>query len=102
MITMAEIKRSARRQIEKTNVWQKDQMIYGAMYPLEQGRWVMRLDDASRENQHFAQWVINPALAVQFKDHRAEVIRAKQRQLDDIYRLSKKEKPRVHGAELLD
>jgi hypothetical protein len=64
-------------------------MIYGAMYPLEQGRWVMRLDDASRENQHFAQWVINPALAVQFKDHRAEVIRAKQRQLDDIYRLSK-------------
>ena len=102
MITMAEIKRSARRQIEKTNVWQQDQMIYGAMYPLEQGRWVMRLDDASRENQHFAQWVINPALAVQFKDHRAEVIRAKQRQLDDIYRLSKKEKPRVHGAELLD
>jgi hypothetical protein len=102
MITMAEIKRSARRQIEKTNVWQQDQMIYGAMYPLEQGRWVMRLDDGSRENQHFAQWVINPALAVQFKDHRVEVIQAKQRQLDDIYRLSKKEKPRVYGAELLD
>jgi hypothetical protein len=30
------------------------------------------------------------------------VIDAKQRQLDEIYRLSRKEKPRVHGAELLD
>ena len=102
MITMAEIKRSARRQIEKTNVWQQDQMIYGAMYPLEQGKWVMRMDDGSKENQHHAQWAINPALAVQFKDHRKAVIDAKQRQLNDIYRLSTKEKPRVHGAELLD
>jgi hypothetical protein len=101
-ITMAEIKRSARRQIEKVNVWQQDQMIYGAMYPLEQGRWVMRMDDGTRENQHHAQWAINPALAVQFKDHRKAVIDAKQRQLDEIYRLSRKEKPRVHGAELLD
>ncbi len=101
-ITMAEIKRSARRQIEKVNVWQQDQMIYGAMYPLEQGRWVMRMDDGSKENQHHAQWAINPALAVEFKDHRKSVIDAKQRQLDEIYRLSKKEKPRVYGAELLD
>jgi hypothetical protein len=100
-ITLAEIKRSARRQIEKVNVWQQDQMIYGAMHPLEQGRWVMRMDDGSKENQHHAQWAINPALAVQFKDHRAEVIRAKQRQLDEIYRLSRKEKPKVHGHELI-
>jgi hypothetical protein len=101
-ITLAEIKRSARRQIEKTNVWQQDQMIYGAMYPLEQGRWVMRMDDGSKEVQHHAQWAINPALAVQFKDHRAEVIKAKQRQLDEIYKLSTKQKPRTHGAELIE
>jgi hypothetical protein len=101
-ITLAEIKRSARRQIEKVNVWQQDQMIYGAMYPLEQGLWVMRMDDKTKENQHHAQWAINPALAIEFKDHRKSVIDAKQRQLDEIYRLSKKEKPRVHGAELLD
>ena len=101
-ITLAEIKRSARRQIEKTNVWQQDQMIYGAMYPLEKGRWVMRMDDGSKENQHVAQWAINPVLAVQFKEHRKAVIDAKQRQLDEIYRLSRKEKPRVYGAELLD
>jgi hypothetical protein len=61
----------------------------------------MRMDDGSKENQHHAQWAINPALAVQFKDHRAEVIRAKQRQLDEIYRLSRKEKPKVHGHELI-
>lgn len=101
-ISLAEIKRSARRQIEKVNVWQQDQLIYGAMYPLEQGRWVMRMDDGSKENQHHAQWAINPALAVQFKDHRKAVIDAKQRQLNEIYKLSTKEKPRVHGAELLD
>jgi hypothetical protein len=101
-ITMAEIKRSARRQIEKVNVWQQDQLIYGAMHPLEQGHWVMRMDDGSRENQHHAQWAINPVLVTEFKDHRQEVIRAKQRQLDEIYRLSKKEKPRVYGAEILD
>ena len=101
-LTLAEIKRSARRQLEKSNVWQQDQVIYGAMYPLEQGRWVMRMDDGSKENQHHAQWAINPALAVQFKDHRKAVIDAKQRQLNEIYKLSTKEKPRVHGAELLD
>ena len=101
-ITLAEIKRSARRQIEKVNVWQQDQLIYGAMYPLEQGRWVARMDDGSRESQHHAQWAINPVLQSQFKDHRLDVIKAKQRALDEIYRLSKKEKPRTYRAELLD
>jgi hypothetical protein len=60
------------------------------------------MDDGSKEAQHHAQWAINPALAVQFKEHRKAVIEAKQRQLNDIYRLSTKEKPRTHGAELLD
>lgn len=101
-MTLAEIKRSARRQIEKTNVWQQDQMIYAAMYPLEQARWVMRMDDGSKENQHHAQWAINPVLAEQFKEHRTSVIRAKQRQMDEIYKLSTKEKPKVKGYKLLE
>lgn len=101
-MTLSEIKRSARRQLEKTNVWQQDQMVYGAMYPLEKARWVMRIDDGSRENQHQAQWAINPALAEQFKEHRMSVIRAKQRQMDEIYKLSTKEKPKVKGYELLN
>jgi hypothetical protein len=48
------------------------------------------MDDGSKENQHHAQWAINPALAVEFKDHRKSVFDANQRQLDEIYRLSKK------------
>jgi hypothetical protein len=46
-----------------------------------------------------AQWAINPKLMTLFRDHRARVIEAKQRQLDEIYRLSTKEKPKVHGYE---
>lgn len=101
-ITLSEIKRSARRQLEKSNVWQQDQMIFGAMHILEQSRWVMRMDDGSKENQHHAQWAINPALAEQFKDHRVAVIRAKQRQMDEIYKLSTKEKPRVKDYGVLE
>lgn len=102
MITLSEIKRSARRQLEKTNVWQQDQMVYGAMHILEQARWVMRMDDGTKENQHHAQWAINPALAEQFKDHRVAVIKAKQRQMDEIYKLSTKEKPRVKDYGVLE
>lgn len=101
-ITMSEIKRSARRQLDGMTVWQQDQMVMSSMQVLENVGWVMRLDDGSRENQHHAQWAINPDLATKFKDHRAEVVRAKQRQLDEIYKLSTKEKPRVYGADELD
>lgn len=102
VFTLSEIKRSARRQLEKIGVWQQDQMVFGAMYPLEKARWVMRLDDGSKENQHQAQWAVNPALAEQFKDHRISVIKAKQRQMDEIYKLSTKEKPKVKGHHLID
>lgn len=98
-ITMSEIKRGARRQIDGISPWQADQMVLGAMQMLEVSGWVMRMDDGTRETQHFAQWAINPALVTQFKDYRERVIKAKQRQLDDIYKLSTKEKPRVYGAD---
>lgn len=101
-ITLSEIKRSARRPLQNINIWQQDQMVFGAMHVLEQSRWVMRMDDGTKENQHHAQWAINPALAEQFKDYRVAVIHAKQRQLDDIYKLSTKEKPRVKDYGVLD
>ena len=63
----------------------------GSVTYLNSGDWVENL---SALEYHKGEW--------QIYYYRAEVIRAKQRQLDDIYRLSKKEKPRVHGAELLD
>lgn len=98
-ITMSEIKQSARRQLTGMSVWGADQMVLQAMYLLEQAGWVVRMDDGSRLNQHHAQWGIHPQLNTIFKDHRRKVIEAKQRRMDDIYRLSTKEKPKVHGYE---
>ena len=99
-ITLSDIKRGARRQLEGVPAWTADQWVLGAMQGLESAGWVARMDDGSRENQHFAKWAINPQLRHQFSGHRAQVIAAKQRQLDEIYKLSTKEKPRVHGAQV--
>jgi hypothetical protein len=57
------------------------------------------MDDGSRETQHIAQWGINPQLIVQFKDHRRRVLEAKQRQLDEIYRLAPESRRRVAGLD---
>jgi len=99
LITLSDIKRAARRQVQFKGKpqWIQYEMIYGAMSHLENVQWVARIDDGEDEYKHRAQWYINPALKDLFKDYRAEVIAAKQRQLDHIYRLSTKEKPRVHG-----
>ncbi len=98
-ITLSEVKRSGRRQLEKLNAYQADQAVINAMITLEDARWVIRIDDRTQEHRHMAQWAINPKLMTLFRDHRARVIEAKQRQLDEIYRLSTKEKPKVHGYE---
>lgn len=101
-VTLSDLKRSARRQMDGQSVWQQDQMVLGAMQVLEGVGWVMRLDDGTKENQHYALWAINPDLATKFKDHREEVIKAKQRQMDEIYKLSKKDKPKVYGVDDLE
>jgi len=98
-LTLGEIKRSARRQVEGVSQWQADQMVIGAMALLEQATWVIRVDDGTKENQHFAQWAINPKLLTMFKGHRAAVLAAKQRQLDEIYRLAPHARRRVKGLE---
>ena len=100
-ITMSEIRRSARRQIDGKSVWVQDQMILSAMHTLEQANWVMRADDGKRENQHYAEWMINPTLAERFADHRKKVIVAKQRQREFIYKLSPNPAQPVYGYESL-
>lgn len=94
-LTLSEIKRSARRQLEGFSPWIADQMVVNAMHQLETIKWVIRMDDGSKENQHFAQWAINPQLIMQFKDHRRRVLEAKQRQLDEFNRLSSYARKRV-------
>ena len=98
-ILMREIKNSARRQLVGVSSWAADQMILGAMATLEKATWVLRMDDGSRESQHHAEWAINPALAERFKADREQVIEAKQRERDFIYRLSTKPRKIFHGAQ---
>lgn len=89
-ITLTALKRSARAQIGNLSAHQQDQQVYGAMFPLEQGKWVVRIDDGSQEHRHVAVWAIDPALAKKYARHRRAIIEAKKRTTDYIYRDSKK------------
>lgn len=101
MLTLSDIKHSARRQLKGSNTWSADQMVLGGMMTLEQAGWVIRMDDRTQEHRHIAQWGINPDLLREFAAHREAVMKAKQRQLDEIYKLSTKEKPRIRGIDQL-
>lgn len=97
MIPLSKIRRSARRQLEGLNQWAQVDKVIASMHTLEQARWVARINDP--HDRDGVQWAVNPALAVQFADHRRRVIEAKQRQVDEIYKLSRKGKPTVYGYE---
>ena len=99
-ITMSMIRRSARKQIEGMSHWNQVDRILTSMYPLEQAKWVARIDGG--EQKDGAKWAVNQELRTMFADHRKGTIEAKQRVMDDIYRLSPKDPPKVHGAEVLD
>lgn len=95
IVTMSDIKRAAKRQLEAIAPSQHESRVMVAMIPLEDAGYVLRLDDMS--TPHRAQWAINPILANQHAEYRQQVIEARQRQLDEIYRLSPKEKPKAYG-----
>lgn len=80
-LTLSQIRRSARRQIEGIQIWQAELRIIDAMAPLEQANWVMRIED--QPNKHHVVWAINPALTTLFASYRDEHIRAKQRLFDE-------------------
>lgn len=99
-ITMSMIRRSARRQIEGMSHWNQVDRILTSMYPLEKAGWVARVDGG--EQKDGAKWAVNQELKTMFADHRKGTIEAKQRVMNDIYKLSPKDPPKVHGSELLD
>ena len=101
-ITMSEIKRAARRQLDRVNNWAQEDAIVTAAYPLEQRGWLIRIDERSDERRHKLEWMINPELKTMFKDYRKSVLAAKQRQLDDIYKLSASYKPKIKNHAVLD
>lgn len=101
-ISIGSIKGAARRQLEDQHARTQTDMIVAAMYPLEKAGWVARIDDGSSEHRGQGEWAINPSLREQFAKHRLDIIGAKQRMMDYVYRDAEKRKPKVHGhAELL-
>lgn len=93
-VTMSDIKRAAKRQLESIAPSYHESRVMVAMIPLEDAGYVLRIDDMS--NQHRAQWAINPILANQHAEYRQQVIEARQRQLDEIY--ANNPKDTVHRA----
>jgi hypothetical protein len=84
MIDLRTLKRSARRKLEGKTEWQKDQMVMDAMLVLEQAGWAVKIEEEL--HKHRAMWAINPTLPTMFKDYREQVLKAKQRHADYIYR----------------
>ena len=97
-IALAEIKRSARRRLERVqNPLVQSRMIIEAMANLEDAGWVYRLDDRTKEHMHIADWGINPALNVAFKDQQRDLIKARQRAEDERRRIAKVERKIITG-----
>ncbi len=96
-MSMADIKAAGRRYIGKLSLGQQDPVVIGSMAILEAQKWVMRLDDGSRENQHIAHWAINPALLPRFRNHRKRVIAIRQRRREEVYKQSTVGVPPVRG-----
>jgi hypothetical protein len=83
-VELRSLKRSARRPLEGKTDWQKDQMVMEAMYILEQSGWVIQIENEYQRKN--VSWAINDSLPTLFKDYRNQVIKAKQRHADYIYR----------------
>jgi hypothetical protein len=78
-ISLRDLKRSANRQLKDVSTHQANRAIITGMVALENARWVIRSDDASREHNGIAEWIISDRLLGMFKDYRAEVDAARAR-----------------------
>jgi hypothetical protein len=83
-ITLRDLKKSARRPLEGKTDWQKEQAVMDAMLTLENAGWVVQVENEL--NKKRVTWAINPSIFEAFKDYRKEVLKAKQRHADYIYR----------------
>lgn len=95
--TLGTLKRSARRQIEGMSMVVAQQQLLIAMVPLEDAKWVARMDDGAQEFRGMVTWAINPGLKEWFSDYRDQVTAAKQRRRDDLHQGPKTEATRVPG-----
>jgi hypothetical protein len=83
-VTLSEVKRSARRQLEGKPGWLADQLVRDAMYTCEKYGYATMTHTDNKTTV----WALNSQIAEMFKDHRINVIKAKQRRIDERVRLS--------------
>ena len=79
-ITLREIKRSARRQLESKPEHLRDNFMLEAMGVLESEGWLVCIDS----NKKSTTWAINPTIKTIDVQYRTNIILAKQRLLDNI------------------
>jgi hypothetical protein len=84
VVTLGDLRRSARRHLENKTDWQKDNMVLDGMALLEQAGWVATVEISLHQRR--ASWAINPNITTMFQDYRAAVVKAKQRHVDYVYR----------------
>lgn len=77
-ISLSELKRSARRQLEGMSRWQQDGAIRSAMHYIEDANWASIIED----NQKTTVWLLNPKLKGAFPEHNKAVLIARQRKQD--------------------
>lgn len=94
-LTMGTIRSAARRQLEKYVEYSHNAHIFSAMHVLEQAKWVIRIDDGSKEQFGRAEWAINPNLLTMFAEYRDKIINAKRRIADSFKHGSYRIK--IHG-----
>lgn len=83
-ITMKDIRKSARRQLDsEMSPWKRDDKINDAMYYLEECNWAIRVEDNAVGSQ--ATWVLNPRLATDFREYRKSMKSIKQRNFDRVF-----------------
>ena len=89
-VTLRDLKRSAKRRIGETNSYLQDRAVEDALHPLEQAGWLIHTKEGKSDI-----YLINPALSIQFHEHRMQVIKAKQERRDDFHRTSGGKIPRI-------
>lgn len=78
-VSLGDLRRAAYRQLEGIPRHAATQMLVDAMEPLEVAGWVSIINDHKDRKT----WAINPSLQAQHKQHRLDLIKAKQRRYDD-------------------
>ena len=84
-ITLGDLRRAAKRQIEGMMPAQAGEALRYSMGLLERSGWVIETESTPKRTT----WAINPDIATAHDGYRLEVIKAKQRQLDDSWAIIK-------------